>query len=138
MILCTGSLNAMFTSLICISSSCTLRSLRGLKGKTSDQDRFINFALPLLCSQSSSRHLYSSIHLMSYLISSGGLFVNDSCSSESSGSPFLKVLAAIFLLPHQFHCKAPNTDWHNCEGFRRPSFLKRVMHPPIATLGCML
>ena len=47
------------------------------------------------------RHLYSSIRLMSCLISSGGLFVKDSHSSESLSSPILKVLAAIFSLPPQ-------------------------------------
>ena len=42
---------------------------------------------------------YSSIRLISCLISSGGLFVNDSLSSEFSGSPILKVLATILSLP---------------------------------------
>ena len=98
-ILCIGSLNATFTSPICASGSCILKSFRGLKGKMPCRERFNSDALPLLCSQSSTRRLYSSIHLMSCLISSRGLFFNDSRSSKSSGSPILKVLAAIFLLP---------------------------------------
>ena len=98
-ILCTGSLNATFTSPIYTSGSCTLGSLRSLGEKTLGRDRFINGALPLLYSQSSFNPLYSSIRLMSWLISSGGLFVSDSRSSEFSGSPILKVHDAIFSLP---------------------------------------
>ena len=98
-ILCTSSLNAALTSPIYASGSCILKSFRGLRGKTPCRERFSNRALPLLCSRSSSRRLYSAIRLMSCLISSGCLFVNDARSSESSGSPILKVLAVIFSLP---------------------------------------
>ena len=73
--------------------------LSGSRRKNSRPDQFTNSALPLLYNRSSSSHLYSSIRLMSCLISLGGLFVNDSQSSEFSGSPILKVLAAILSLP---------------------------------------
>ena len=59
----------------------------------------VTSALPLLCCRSSSNILYSSIRLISFLMSSGGLFVNDSRNSESSSKHNLKVLAAIFSLP---------------------------------------
>ena len=98
-ILCTSSLNATFTSLIFAFNSCILKSFCGLGGKTPCRERFSNGALPLLYSRSSTRRLYSSIRLMSCLISSGGLLVNDSHSLESSGNPILKVLAVIFSLP---------------------------------------
>ena len=98
-ILCTGSLNATFTSPIYVSGSYTLKSFRGLRGKTLCRERFSNGALPLLCSRSSLRRLYSSICLMSCLISSGGFLVNDFHSSESLNSPILRVLVTIFSLP---------------------------------------
>ena len=98
-ILCTGSLNATFTSPICASGSCILKSFRGLGGKMPYRKRFNSGVLPLIYSRTSSRHLYSSMRLMSCLISSKGLFFNNSCSSKSLGSPILKVLAAIFSLP---------------------------------------
>ena len=97
-IMCISSLNATFTSPIYTSGSCTLRSLWGLEGKTPGRDRFINGALPLLYSRSSFSHLYSSIRLMSCLISSRGLLISDSRNFEFSGSPILKVLAAIFFV----------------------------------------
>ena len=109
-ILCTGSLNATFTSPICGSSSYILKSFHGLEGKILYRERFNNGAFPLLYSRSSLRHLYSSICLISCFISSEGLFVNDSRSWLQSSR-----------YPRKFHCKAPNTDWHNCEGFHRPS-----------------
>ena len=84
---------------ICASSSCILKSFLGLEGKMPYRERFSNKALPLFYNRSSLRHLYSSICLISCLISSGGLFVNDSRSSESLGNPILKVLATIFSLP---------------------------------------
>ena len=103
MILCTGSLNAMFTSPIYVSGSYTLKSFLGLRGKTLCRERFSNGALPLLCSRSSLRHLYSSICLMSCLISClislGGLLVNDPVVQNPQATPILKVLAVIFLLP---------------------------------------
>ena len=99
MILCTVSLNIVFTSPTYNSSSCILKSFRGLDWNPFCRGRFTNGTLPLLCIRSSSRHLYSSIHLMNCLISSGGFLVNDSYSLESSGSLIVKVFAAIFSLP---------------------------------------
>ena len=47
-------------------------------------------ALPLFCNQSSSNRLYSSICLINYLISSGGLIVNMSRNLEFSSNPIRK------------------------------------------------
>ena len=55
-------------------------------------------ALPLLYNRSSSNRLYSSIRLINCLISSGGLLINESYNSESSGNPIRKVLVAIFFV----------------------------------------
>ena len=98
-ILCTGSLNATLTPSICASGSYILKSFFGLARIMPYQDLPSNGAFPLFCSRSSSRCLYPSMHLISCLISSGGIFINDSHNSESLGSPILKVLAAIFSFP---------------------------------------
>ena len=98
-ILCTGSLNATFTLLICASSSFIRKSFLGFQGKMPCQVRFSNRALPLFCNRSSWRRLYYLMRLISCLISLGGLFANDSHSLESSGNPILKMLAVIFSLP---------------------------------------
>ena len=99
-ILCTSSLNTTFTPSICASGSCILKSFFGLFGKMPCRDRPSNGPYPY----STANHLrdvytHSSICLINYLISSRGLFISDSHSSESSGSPILKVVAAILSLP---------------------------------------
>ena len=96
---CTGSLNATLTPSICTSGSYILKSFLGLAGTTPYRDLPSNEAFPLFCSRSSFRRLYSSMRLISCLISSRGLFVNASLNSESSGSPILKMLAVIFSFP---------------------------------------
>ena len=53
-------------------------------------------ALPFLYNRSSSNHLYSSIRLINCLISLGGLLVNKSHNSESSGIPIQKCLPRFF------------------------------------------
>ena len=125
-ILCTGSLNATFTSPIYVSGSYTLKSFRGLRGKTLCRERFSNGALPLLCSRSFLRRLYSSICLMSCLISClislGGLLVNDSRSSESSSNPYPKSACRNLLITSaNFIVKLPILTDITASIGRRPS-----------------
>ena len=58
-VLCTGSLNATFTSPICAFGSYILKSFHGLEGKMPCREWFNSGALPLLYNQSSSMCLYS-------------------------------------------------------------------------------
>ena len=78
--------------LVLLDRSCIIRSFRDRGWNLGCRGRFTSRALPLLYSKSSLRCLYSSMRLMSCLILSGGFFVSDSRSSESSGSLILKVL----------------------------------------------
>ena len=66
--------------------------------ETSFSGRFIIGTLPLLCSQSSSNCLYSSMRLISCRMPSKGFLVNNSHSLESSGNPILKMLAVTLSL----------------------------------------
>ena len=68
-ILCTGSLNTTLIPSICTPSSCILKSFFGLAGTTPCRDLSSNGAFPQFYSRSSSRRLYSSMRLMSCLIS---------------------------------------------------------------------
>lgn len=97
-ILCTSSLNITFISPGWMPGFWILNSLLGLDWKPPCLSWLVIGALLLFCCQSSSSLLYSSICLMSYLISSGNLFVNDSRNSESSSNPSRNELAATFSL----------------------------------------
>lgn len=99
-ILCTGSLNVTLTSLTLAPSSWILKFPQDLDWKPLCWDSFeycgVTGALPLLCCQSSSNLLYSSIRFISCLISSSGLIINDSRNYGSSGNPNRNVLVATF------------------------------------------
>ena len=73
-------------------------------------------ALPLLSCRSSSNLLYSLIRLISSLIFSGGLMVNDSRNSESSSSPIM-YSPSLSRCPRRSHCIILNIYWHNFWGF---------------------
>ena len=79
--------------------------------------------------RSSSNCLYSSIRLINYLISLGGLLVNNSHSSESSDNPIRKVLVAIFSLPSLIIVQFPVSVSVAAKGFPSPYFhLKQRVH----------
>ena len=100
-----------------------LKSFRGLDWKPICWGWFVTEALPLFYNRSSSNCLYSLICLINYLISSGGLLVNDSCSPESSSNPIRKVLSAnLFITSANLVIQFPISANVTAKGFPSPHF----------------